>query len=96
MALNLKNPDTLAAIDELARLTGLSKSEAVASAVEQRLEALLAETARPTMTDQDRLARVLELARDTGQRLRAAQDDEGPANAQALVDALYDEDGLYA
>lgn len=96
MALNLKNPDTLAAIDELARLTGLSKSDAVATAVEQRLEALLAETARPTMTDQERLARVLELARDTGQRLRAAHHDEGLPDAQQLVDELYDENGLFA
>ena len=42
MALNLKNPRTLQAIDELARLTGESKSEAVASAIEARLAELLA------------------------------------------------------
>ena len=42
MALNLKNPRTLHAIDELARLTGESKSEAVASAIEARLAALVA------------------------------------------------------
>lgn len=41
MALNLKNPRTLHAIDELARLTGESKSEAVASAIEARLAELV-------------------------------------------------------
>jgi hypothetical protein len=39
---------------------------------------------------------VLELARDTGQRLRAAHHDEGLPDAQQLVDELYDENGLFA
>jgi hypothetical protein len=96
MAFNLKNPKTLAAIDELARLTGQSKAEAVASAVEARLEALLDEQRRDgEATLEERFERIMALSRDTAARLRAAgagPDSQG--RFRDLTDELYDGDGL--
>jgi hypothetical protein len=96
MALNLKNPRTLHAIDELARLTGESKSEAVASAIEARLAALLAADEAAHAADRGS-------PRD---RLRALMADAAPRFARAGLGAdsegrhidptaeLYDDAGL--
>ena len=82
MALNLKNPRTLHAIDELARLTGETKSEAVASAIEARLAALVAA---------DESAHAADGApRD---RLRALMADAAPRFAHAGLGA--DSEGRY-
>ena len=62
MALNLKHPQILHAIDELARLTGQSKSESVASAIEARLVSLLDDNEAATTTvgtPQDRLSALI-------------------------------------
>ncbi len=83
MALNLKNQQTLQSIDELARLTGESKSEAVASAIEARLaELLAAHQAAQTAEGEPR------------DRLRALIADTAPRFARAGLGA--DADGSYA
>ncbi len=84
MALNLKNPRTLHAIDELARLTGESKSEAVASAIEARLAELLAADAAAHAAGQGAPL----------DRLRALIADTAPRFARAGLGA--DTDGSYA
>jgi hypothetical protein len=89
MALNLKNPRTLLAIDELARLTGQSKSEAVASAVESRLTALSAEQVAVHSTE----ARIRALMADTAKRFGQAVGD--PCNpVRDLTSDLYDDAGM--
>ena len=95
MALNLKNPRTLAAIDELAQLTGQSKADAVASAVEARIEAILADHAREQEpTPEERLSRVMALLEDTAARFRAAFPDGRVPTTQELTDELYNEFGM--
>ena len=95
MALNLKNPRTLAAIDELAQLTGQSKADAVASAVEARIEAILTEQAQHKgPSDEERLARVMALLEDTAARFRAAFPDGRVPTTQELTDELYNEFGM--
>ena len=95
MALNLKNPRTLAAIDELAELTGQSKADAVASAVEARIQAIVTEHAREQEpTPEERLARVMALLEDTAARFRAAFPDGRVPTTLELTDELYDEFGM--
>lgn len=72
MALNLKNPRTLHAIDELARLTGESKSEAVASAIEARLADLIAAKTAAHAADGSPLDRLRALLADTAPRFSHA------------------------
>lgn len=89
MALNLKNPKTLRAIDELARLTGESKSDAVASAIEARLAEVLRQSARE---NPDPLEALL---KDTAARMAAAGLGVGPDGEWTdPTDDLYDEYGL--
>jgi len=97
MALNLKNPHTLRAIDELARQTGKSKSDAVASAVEASLADLLREReASGVETSEQRLARIEQLAQDSAARFAAAGMGPDPQTGQFqdLVGDLYDAEGL--
>ena len=89
MALNLKNPRTLTAIDALAQLTGQSKSEAVASAVESRLTALLAEHVAVHSAE----ARIRALMADTAKRFGQAVDDPGNP-VRDLISDLYDDAGM--
>lgn len=95
MALNLKNPQTLQAIDQLARLTGESKSEAVASAIEARLTALLAEreSTRATVgTPGDRLRALIA---DSSQRFaRAGLGADSSGRFADPTAEMYDDAGL--
>lgn len=95
MALNLKNPRTLQAIDELARRTGQSKSEAVASAVEERLAELLRGGAQGSPTSDERLARIQALALDSEKRFTAAGAGRDPDTGRFpdLSEDLYDPAG---
>ena len=97
MALNLKNAETLRAIDELARQTGRSKSDAVASAVETALaEVILERESSGVGSAGHRLARIQRLAQDSAARFVAAGLGPDPATGQFrdLVGDLYDGDGL--
>jgi antitoxin VapB len=90
MALNLKNPKTLAALDELARLTGESKAQAAASAIEARLAQILA-AQRADAAD----AELAAIIADSSARMKAAgfgRDAQG--RRIDPTDALYDERGL--
>jgi hypothetical protein len=95
MALNLKNPRTLSAIDELARLTGESKSEAVASAIEARLAELTsAQDASRTGegTSRDRLRTLIA---DSAPRFtRAGLGADGNGHFPDPTAELYDDAGL--
>ena len=95
MALNLKNQRTLHAIDELARLTGESKSEAVASAIEARLAALVAADEATHTTDGTPRDRLRALIADAAPRFAHA--GLGPDPEGRYVDPsaeLYDDAGL--
>ena len=95
MALNLKNPQTLRAIDELARLTGESKSQVVASAIEARMAQILAAheaDLAAAATPEDRLRA---LVADTSARFARA--GLGVDRSGHFVDPtadLYDDVGL--
>ena len=95
MALNLKNPRTLHAIDELARLTGESKSEAVASAIEARLAELV--TAHEAASSADGAApdRLRALIADSAARFaRAGLGADAQAGFPDPTAGLYDDAGL--
>jgi hypothetical protein len=95
MALNLKNPRTLRAIDELARLTGESKSEAVASAIEARLAELLAEREPSPASVETPGDRLRALIVDTSQRFARAHLGADASGQFADPTAeLYDNAGL--
>jgi antitoxin VapB len=97
MALNLKNPHTLAAVDALAALTGEGKSEAVGTAVEERLARVMTEHDQTPETPVDRLARARALVADAAPRFASAA--VGPDHRGELpdpTDVLYDEAGLPA
>jgi antitoxin VapB len=88
MALNLKNPQTLAAIDELARLTGESKAQAVASAIEAQLAQIL--EARRTQARDEEIAAIIA---DSSRRMRAAGFGRRPDGAWSdPTDDLYDDE----
>jgi antitoxin VapB len=84
MSLNIKNERTHALVRELAKLSGMSQTEAVEDAVRRRLEQLSAVPAESMST---RVERVLELARRISERL-------GPESFEDVNDWLYDENGL--
>ena len=84
MALNLKNPRTLHAIDELARLTGESKSEAVASAIEARLGALISANEVARAADGTPRDRLRALIADSAARFARA--GLGPDNQGTYTD----------
>jgi len=95
MALNLKNPRTLRAIDELAGLTGESKSEAVASAIEAKLASLLSSSSASSAADGTSEDRLREVIADSSQRFARA--GLGPDNLGRLSDPtadMYDASGL--
>jgi antitoxin VapB len=79
MALNIKNAETYRLIRELADATGESMTEAVTTAVRERLERV-----RNDFDPDD----IMELAREIRQRLPADFFDVEHG------DLLYDEDGL--
>jgi antitoxin VapB len=81
MSLNIKNERTHALVRELAKLSGMSQTEAVEDAVRRRLEQL-------QHNDRDGLSERL--------LLRAAQIAErlGPESFEDVNDWLYDENGL--
>lgn len=84
MSLNIKNAETYALTRELARLTGESLTEAVTTAVRQRLERVRGETTHARAKADALLA----IGRDTAQRLTPE------ASTVEHGDLLYDELGL--
>jgi antitoxin VapB len=75
MGINIKNPETTRLIRELAELTGEGQTEAVTTAVKERLERLAAER-------REVAAHIMEIAKITGPRLKGLPDHG---------DLLYDE-----
>lgn len=59
MSLNIKNERTVALVDELAELTGATKTSAIEQAVRIRLEQLAAEGVRTREADRRRRANAL-------------------------------------
>ena len=95
MALNLKNPRTLHAIDELARLTGESKSEAVASAIEARLAYLLSENEAAKPAGETPPERLRALIADSAARFaRAGLGADSQGHFVDPTVELYDAAGL--
>lgn len=95
MALNLKNPKVLASVDALSALTGEGKSEAVATAVEERLARLLVEHDHTAITRATRLAHARAVVADSAPRFTNA--NAGPDAVGVYPDltaTLYDESGL--
>lgn len=82
MALSIKNEKTHDLIQELARRTGESQTEAVTIAVQERLDRLPDERG---MTLRDRL---IEISKDSGPRWIE------PYKSMEHGELLYDEDGL--
>ena len=82
MSLNIKNERTHDAVRQLARLRGVSQTEAVDEAVRARLEEL-----SRGADAQERFERTMAIAKETGAILRATG---GPLT----TDDLYDELGL--
>ena len=83
MSLNIKNERTCQLVDELASLTGETKTAAVTVALEERLE-----RKRRQRTAKERLRRMREISKPLAARLRAA----GPPIDHG--EFLYDERGL--
>jgi antitoxin VapB len=81
MSLNIKSPEADALVDELARLTGESKTRAVIAALRERLDRARRERDRQSLS-QDLQA--------IGKRCAA----HGRANALDHGEWLYDERGL--
>lgn len=82
MSLNIKNESTHAAVRELARIRGVSQTEAVDEAVRARLEELAHEA-----ESQRRYERTMEISRETGRILRES-------GGMLDTDDLYDDLGL--
>ncbi len=89
MGLNIKKPSTEAAIRELAARTGESLTEAVESAVREKLERIKA-TSRP-QTGAELLERLQPLLDAVAAERRANNDTR---TSKELMDELYDEYGL--
>lgn len=83
VGLNIKNPDAERRIRELANLTGESLTQAVITAVEERLDRV-----RPPMSD--RVARAMEI----GRRARAKMGEPWWKEGEDPAAYLYDENGL--
>lgn len=94
MALNLKSQRTLDAIDRLAALTGESKVEAVTSAVEEKIAAVLAAQAR-SRDVRSRAQAMREIALQ-GAALAAQRGIAPTPGGGDAADILYDEAGLPA
>jgi hypothetical protein len=80
MGINIKNPETVRLIRQLARMTGKGQTKAVTEAVREQI----ARINEPVMR-QNRVNLILEIAGETGPLLRDLDMDE----------VLYGEDGLY-
>lgn len=80
MGVNIKNPETVRLIKELAYLTGEGQTEAVTEAVRERIERLSAGNVAKS-----RYQAMMEIAEKTAPLLKDFDMDE----------ALYGEDGLY-
>lgn len=83
MSLNIKNPETHKLASELARLTGVSMTEAVTGALREKLAAMQAETSKEA-----RIAAIMEIAHQCASRLSPE------ALAFDIDTELYDERGL--
>lgn len=81
MGTNIKNPETHKAIQELAEAMGVSQTQAVDVAVREKLQAFLKERDM-----QERLARVMDIARDAAPRFKHLKPGEDPTAF------LYDEE----
>jgi len=81
--LNIKDPRTTALVNELAAMTGRSKTEAVRLAVE-------AELARERATRDDAFEQMMQEVRSIQARVR----DKIPFDNYLTEEALYDENGL--
>ena len=89
MGLNIKKPSTEAAIRELAAHTGQSLTEAVESAVLEKLNRL-ASAKRPQSLEEH-----LAFVRELHNKLKAQKiDPNDRRTGQELLDELYDELGL--
>ena len=80
MGINIKNPEAVRLIRELAELAGEGQTEAVVGAVRERLERLNA-----ARTKRARVEAMMEIARQTAPLMKDFDMDE----------ALYGENGLY-
>jgi len=89
MGLNIKKPSTEAAIRELASITGESLTDAVESAVLQKLHQLKSERRAETLKEHLAFLRPLQ---DALKAQRIDPDDK--RTARELLDELYDEHGL--
>jgi len=82
MALNIKNPETYKLAEELARRTGENMTEAVTTAVRERLERI--RSSQPG----SRAERLRRIAEDCAKRWKE------PSRSIDHGDLLYDEKGL--
>ena len=95
MALNVKNPRTLEVVDELAQLTGLSKADAIRSAVEARLQQLLSAHAEASTSDTTTTDLLQALIADTSGRFaRAGLGARSDGSYLDPISDLYDDAGL--
>ncbi|HWA88438.1 MAG TPA: type II toxin-antitoxin system VapB family antitoxin [Rhizomicrobium sp.] len=91
MGLNIKKPSTEAAIRELAALTGESLTDAVESAVRDKLAQIETKKPKPRETLEEMLAWV-KVLQDSLAAKKINPDDK--RTARELIDELYDENGL--
>ena len=83
MALNIKNKETCALVEELAQLTGESMTEAITKAVRERLE-----TAKQRKKKHGVAEKLMEIGRATAPLIKE------PFKSTPHGDLLYDEYGL--
>lgn len=96
VAFNVKNPAALASLEAAVRLTGEGKTQAVKTALEERLERLLRGRSQPATAD-ERLARVMAIVRDSAPRFVAhGYGPDATGSYPDPTEALYDEHGLPA
>jgi antitoxin VapB len=82
MALNIKNPETHKLVEELARQTGETMTEAVTTAVRERLERVR-RAHKPDLVE-----RIMAISKDSAARL------EESLKSLDVDELLYDENGL--
>jgi antitoxin VapB len=82
MSLNIKNERTHKLVNQLAKLTGESKTEAVTKAVQERLDRVRGREVS------DRVQRLLKIANDAASRIKE------PFRSIDHAELLYDEKGL--
>ena len=89
MGLNIKKPSTEAAIRELAAHTGQSLTDAVETAVLEKLNQLISATRPKTLEEH------LEALRPLQEALAAQKiDPDDTRKGRELIEELYDEHGL--